>query len=187
VLQSLDPLNLFDRTVYILVKLAPGADAGQVQAEIRRRLPYNDVHSRSTWARLSRNYWLETTGLGLSMFVTVFLGCLVGVVVVAQALYTSTMEHFKEFAMVKAMGGGNPDVYYILVKQAVIAALVGFAIGAALAAAARPAVTGLGLKMIVPGWFFLVVFAGTILMCLAASMVSYRRIAKAEPALVFRG
>jgi putative ABC transport system permease protein len=187
VLQSLDPLNLFDRTVYILVKLAPGADAGQVQAEIRRRLPYNDVHSRSTWARLSRNYWLETTGLGLSMFVTVFLGCLVGVVVVAQALYTSTMEHFKEFAMVKAMGGGNPDVYYILVKQAVISALVGFAIGAALAAAARPAVTGLGLKMIVPGWFFLVVFAGTILMCLAASMVSYRRIAKAEPALVFRG
>ena len=89
--------------------------------------------------------------------------------------------------MVKAMGGGTADVYYILVKQAVIAALVGFAVGAALAAAARPAIVGLGLKMIVPGSFFLVVFAGTILMCLAASMVSYRRIAKAEPALVFRG
>jgi ABC-type lipoprotein release transport system permease subunit len=41
--------------------------------------------------------------------------------------------------------------------------------------------------MIVTGTFFLVVLAGTILMCLAASLISYRRIAKAEPALVFRG
>ena len=186
-LQSLEPQSLFDQTVYILVKLAPGADAGRVQAEIQHRLPYNDVFPKHTWARLSRDYWIKTTGLGLNVFVTVFLGCLVGIVVVAQTLYTSTMEHFKEFAMVKAMGGGTADVYYILVKQAVIAALVGFAVGAALAAAARPAIVGLGLKMIVPGSFFLVVFAGTILMCLAASMVSYRRIAKAEPALVFRG
>ena len=39
------------------------------------------------------HYWVESTGLGLSMFLTVFLGCLVGVVVVAQTLYTSTIEH----------------------------------------------------------------------------------------------
>jgi putative ABC transport system permease protein len=89
--------------------------------------------------------------------------------------------------MVKAMGGGNADVYSILVEQAAIAALVGFAVGAILAAIARPIVASMGLKMIVTGEFFLVVLAGTILMCLAASMISYRRIAKAEPALVFRG
>jgi putative ABC transport system permease protein len=187
VAQSLDPLNLFDQTVYILVKLAPGADAARVQAEIQRRLPHNDVHTKDEWSRLARNYWLKTTGLGLDMFVTVLLGCLVGIVVVAQTLYTSTMEHFKEFAMVKAMGGGNADVYSILVEQAAISALVGFAIGALLAATACPIVAGLGLKMIVTGTFFLVVLAGTILMCLAASLISYRRIAKAEPALVFRG
>ena len=37
------------------------------------------------------------------MYMTVFLGCLVGVVVVAQTLYTSTMEHIKEFGTVKAI------------------------------------------------------------------------------------
>ena len=42
------------------------------------------------------------------MYLTVFLGCLVGVVVVAQTLYTSTMEHIKEFGTVKAIGGANP-------------------------------------------------------------------------------
>ena len=157
-----------------------------VREEIQRRLPHNDVHTRAEWARLSKDYWIKTTGLGLNMFVTVFLGCLVGIVVVAQTLYTSTMEHFKEFAMVKAMGGGNADVYYILIKQAIIAALVGFALGALQAALARPIVWRMGLKMIVPDSFFLLVLGGSIVMCLAASLISYRRIAKAEPAMVFR-
>lgn len=186
VAQSLDPLSLQDRTVYILVKLAEGADPSLVRKEIQRRLPHNDVHTRAEWSRLSKDYWIKTTGLGLNMFVTVFLGCLVGIVVVAQTLYTSTMEHFKEFAMVKAMGGGNADVYYILIKQALIAALVGFALGAFQAAVARPIVWRLGLKMIVPDGFFLLVLGGSIVMCLAASLISYRRIAKAEPGLVFR-
>ena len=45
------------------------------------------------------------------MYITVFLGCLVGIVVVAQTLYTSTMEHIREFGTVKAIGGGNGDIY----------------------------------------------------------------------------
>ena len=57
------------------------------------------------------------------MYLTVFLGCLVGVVVVAQTLYTSTMEHIREFGTVKAIGGGNRDIYAILGKQALIAAV----------------------------------------------------------------
>ena len=48
------------------------------------------------------------------MYMTVFLGCLVGIVVVAQTLYTSTMEHIKEFGTVKAIGGSNWDIYKIL-------------------------------------------------------------------------
>ena len=46
VAQSLDRQELHNRTTYILVKLAPGADPEAVRAEIRRRLPYNDVRTR---------------------------------------------------------------------------------------------------------------------------------------------
>lgn len=184
--QSLDPLNLFDQTVYTLVQLEPGADPERVRTEIQRRLPHNDVHARGRWADLSRRYWLETTGIGLNMLVTVFLGCLIGVVVVAQTLYTSTMEHLKEFAMVKAIGGGSIDVYAILAKQAVIAALVGFALGSAFAAGSHPAIGTLGLKMIVPPNLYLLVFVGTVGMCLLAAVLSYYKISRIDPALVFR-
>jgi putative ABC transport system permease protein len=186
VAQTLDPLNLADRTIYTLVKLAPGTDVERVRAEIQRRLPYNDVHTKETWANNSRTYWVKTTGIGLNMYLTVFLGCLVGVVVVAQTLYTSTMEHYKEFATVKAIGGGNSDVYHILGKQAVIAAVIGFVCGAGLAAGTQPVMTQLGLKLIIPHPFFGYVFAGTVLMCLLAAMISYRKVANMDAALVFR-
>jgi putative ABC transport system permease protein len=185
--QSMNRQELHNRTTYILVKLAPGADAEAVRREIRRRLPYNDVRTRDEWASRSRSYWTDNTGLGLNMMMTVFLGCLVGVVVVAQTLYTSTMEHLKEFATVKAIGGGNADIYRIIGKQAAIAAVLGFALGSALAYALRPAMAAIDLKLILTPTFAATVFAGTLALCLGASVLSFRKVAAIDPALVFRG
>ncbi|MBV8076622.1 MAG: ABC transporter permease [Planctomycetaceae bacterium] len=187
VAQSMSRQELHNRTTYILVKLAPGADAEAIRAEIRRRLPYNDVRTRAEWAARSRSYWTDSTGLGLNMVMTVFLGCLVGVVVVAQTLYTSTMEHLKEFATVKAIGGRNADIYAIIGKQAALAATLGFLLGAAMASALRPAMAAIDLKLILTPTFAASVFVGTLILCLGASAISFRKVATLDPALVFRG
>lgn len=184
--QSLNPSDLRGNTTYILVKLAPGTDAEAVRAEIRRRLPYNDVFTRDEWARHSRRYWVDSTGLGLNMYLTVFLGCLVGIVVVAQTLYTSTMDHIREFGTVKAIGGGNADIYLILGKQATIAAVAGFALGALQAYAIRPLIYRIDLKLVIPAELSIAVFFGSIVLCLAAAMISFRKVASIDPALVFR-
>jgi putative ABC transport system permease protein len=173
-------------THYILVKLAPGADRAAVMAEIQRRLPFNDVYTKQDWARRSRAYWVVSTGLGMNMGVTVFLGVLVGIVVVAQTLYTSAVEHVKEFGTVKAIGGSNWDIYRILGEQALIAALVGFALGGALSLLMRPAMAKLYLTVLISPAFAAAVFAGTVAMCLGAAMLSFRRVAGIDPALVFR-
>lgn len=184
--QGLNEL-LKNRSTYILVKLAPGADRAAVMAEIRRRLPYNDVYTRDEWAQRSRAYWIKNTGLGLNMAMTVFLGCLVGVVVVAQTLYSSTMEHIKEFGTVKAIGGSNADIYAILGKQASIAAIAGYLVGAAMAYGMAPLVSKIDLKLIIPNELAIAVFFGALVMCLLAAMISFRKVASIDPALVFRG
>jgi putative ABC transport system permease protein len=178
--------TLQGKTQYVLVRLAPGASAAAVKAEIARRLPYNDVYLRDEWARRSRSYWVVSTGLGMNMGITVFLGILVGIVVVAQTLYTSAVEHVKEFGTVKAIGGSNLDIYRILGEQAVIAAVVGFVLGGAISMAMRPLMARLYLNVLVSPAFAATVFAGTILMCLGAAMLSFRRVATIDPALVFR-
>jgi putative ABC transport system permease protein len=174
------------KTHYVLVGLEPGADAEAVATEIRRRLPFNDVYTKAAWAARSRAYWVVSTGLGMNMGITVFLGVLVGIVIVAQTLYTSAVEHVKEFGTVKAIGGSNWDIYRILGEQAVIAAVVGFALGGAMSLAMRPLLAKLYLNVMVSPRFALAVFAGTVLMCLGAAMLSFRRVATIDPALVFR-
>ena len=184
--QSISPQYLRGRTSFMLVKVAPGADVGAVRAEIQRRLPHNDVHTSAEWALMSRRYWVESTGLGLNMVLTIFLGCLVGVVVVAQTLYTATMEHLKEFGTVKAIGGSNAMIYRILGQQAVISAVIGFALGGLLTLALRPALASVDLRLIVSPVLAAYVFVGTVIMCLASAIVSFRKVAGIDPALVFR-
>lgn len=185
-LQSLNPDLLRGNTSYVLVKAKPGTDVGALRARLAAKLPHNDVYTKSDWAARSRNYWIVNTGIGFNAFLTVFLGCLVGVVVVAQTLYTSTMEHIKEFGTVKAIGGGNLDIYRILGKQATISAIAGFVLGALMAFALRPAIAKIDLKLIIPPVFAAIVFAGAIVMCLAAALISFRKVASIDPALVFR-
>lgn len=184
--QRLNSNLLSGSTTYILVKVQPGRDLGAVKAEIARRLPYNDVYTTREWAERSDAYWVKSTGLGLNAFTSVFLGVLVGVVVVAQTLYTSTMEHLKEFGTVKAIGGSNADIYRILARQAALAALLGFALGSVMVLGLKPVVASIGLKLILPWTVWAAVGLGTLLMCILSAGLSFRKVAGIDPGLVFR-
>src|SRR4029077_146634 len=150
-------------------------------------LPYNDVYSRGEWARRSRGYWIQSTGLGLTLFLTVALGALVGVVIVAQTLYASTTEHLTEFGTVKALGGGNLTVYGIIAEQASYAAALGYSVAAALAYGLAPALARLDMKMTVSPVVAALVFVGTQVLCLGAALLSFRKVASLDPSMIFRG
>jgi putative ABC transport system permease protein len=184
--QALSPDRMMAQTSYIMVKLKPGADASAVKAELQRRLPNNDVYLSADWAKRSLNYWIISTGLGLNLFVTVFLGCLVGVVIVAQTLYSSTMEHIKEFGTVKAIGGGNGVIYRLLAEQATMSAAAGYVLGVIMAFLVQPLISKIDLKLMIPNSFLVAVFFGSLVMCLGAAMISFRKVAGIDPALVFR-
>jgi putative ABC transport system permease protein len=185
--QSLTPTELDRRTTYVVARLAPGADPGAVVAEVRRRLPYHDVHTCEDWSRRSRSYWVESTGLGLTMFLTVSLGCLVGVIVVAQTLYTSTTEHLTEFATVKAIGGRDRTIYGVIAEQASVAACAGFLLGTAVSLALMPLLARIDMPLVITPVHASLIFIGTLGLCLAASAWSFRRISALDPAIVFRG
>jgi putative ABC transport system permease protein len=184
--QRLSPQLMRGNTTYVLVKVSPGANVEDVRKEIQARLPHNDVFTREEWASASRGYWIRSTGIGFTMFMTVFLGTLVGIVIVAQTLYTQTMEHIKEFGTVKAIGGSNRDIYRILARQAGVAAVVGFALGALPSLGVRSLVATAGLQIILTPGFGAAVFLGTIVMCLLAAIFSFRKVASIDPGLVFR-
>lgn len=177
---------LSGKTGYIIVRAAPGTDIRRLKKALATRLPFNDVYTSAEWARKSQQYWIESTGLGLNNFVTVFLGVLVGMVVVAQTLYSSTTDHLAEYGTIKAIGGSSTDIYRIVSAQAALAALLGFPPGLLVSLLLRSPLAHGGLKMLLPPSFVLTVFFSTVILCQAAGAISYRRISRIDPEMVFR-
>jgi putative ABC transport system permease protein len=186
VAQALQPEVLEGRAAYVLVKLAPGARAADVIAEIRRRLPFNDVHTRAAWAEKTRDYWVVNTGLGLSSTLTVLLGVLIGTTIVAQTLYASTLDHIKELGTLEAIGASLNHIRGIVVVQAAFAAVIGYFLALPVVFVTRALLRGLALDVVISGPFCLLVFGASVVVCVGASLLTFRRLSAIDPALVFR-
>jgi putative ABC transport system permease protein len=93
-----------DQTLYLLVRTDPRLDASAVADDLRGRLTDVDIYTSDAWRGRQEYYWLFGTGAGVTVLIAAVLGLLVGVVVVAQTIYASTLDHIREYGTLKAMG-----------------------------------------------------------------------------------
>lgn len=176
-----------DQCSYILVKLRRGADAATVCREITRRIPEVDAFPRDIYARKSIDYWLTRTGLGISFGAATLLGLLVGLIIIAQTLYASVLDRLSEFAAMKAMGAREPQIYGMLLAQAITMALAGSLIGLAAVVFIERTFSTPHAPIVVPWWLSLGSSALVLAICLVSSVLPYLRIRRLDPAIVLRG
>jgi putative ABC transport system permease protein len=176
-----------DQAYYILVTLAPGANAKQVQYDILAQVKDVDVLTTPQFSHMTQFYWMFTTGAGVAVLLAAVLGLVVGFVVVAQTIYATTVDHLREYGTLKAMGAPNRYVYKVIVKQAAISALIGYVLGMIVSALVVHASQSGGAAILLPlplavGMFFL-----TLIMCIGAAMISINKVTRLDPAMVFKG
>ncbi len=176
-----------DQTMYLLVKAAPGADLQAVKREIESRVQEVDVYTAAEFSRKQAAYWLFGTGAGVTVLIAAGLGLLVGIVVVAQTIYASTMDHIREYGTLKAMGASNGYIYRVIIKQATISGLIGYAIGMSVSLVVSQGSLQGTTAIILPGAAIAGLLGLTMLMCIGASMVSINKITRIDPAMVFKG
>lgn len=171
---------------YFLVQLQPGADAEGVCAAIRQRVPQLDAFPRDQYSRISINFWMTRTGLGISFGAATLLGLLVGMVMVAQTLYALVLDRLREFGTLKAIGATEGQVYSILLIQALIMAMVGSVIGLMLVAAIQHLYSTPQAPIVVPWWLCLGSCLLVSVICLISSLLPYQRIRKVDPMMVLQ-
>ena len=176
-----------DQTMFILVKVAPGADLQQVRRELLDHVTDVEVFTTAQFSRMTTFYWMFTTGAGVAVLIAAALGLVVGFVVVAQTIYATTVDHIREFGTLKAMGAPNSYVYKVIMKQAAISAVIGYVLGMIVSAFVVHASQKGGAAILMPvsmavGMFFL-----TLTMCVGAALVSINKVTRIDPAMVFRG
>lgn len=176
-----------DQTVFLLIKLAPGADIHEVQRQLKRAVHGVDIYTAAELLAKTRFYWIVRTGAGITTLIGAFLGLIVGMVVVAQTIYAATVDHIREFGTLKAIGAGNLYVYRVIVEQALISAVMGYAVAIALGyLVARKSQSG-NAAILLPPEMAAATLVLAVLMCAAASILSIRKATTIDPALVFKG
>ena len=176
-----------DNTVFVIAKIKPGASLATTVKNLKQNLKGVDVYSKADFSYKTRRYWAVETGVGFSFMLTIVISFLVGMLIVGQTIYNSTMEHIKEFGTLKAIGASNFEIYKIIFSQAMINALLGYIVSLIITMATVKLYDAIGMVLVVRWWVNLLVLALTLVMCSTAAFVSIRRIKKIDPAILFRG
>lgn len=176
-----------DNTSFIIAKALPGYSINQVIQNLKNRLNGVDVYSKDAFSRKTRLYWTIETGVGFSFLLTIVISFFIGMLIIGQTIYNSTVEHIKEFGTLKALGAENFDVYKIIFTQAFINALFGYLISLIITLLSVKAYEAIDMVMVVTWWTNLLVLFLTFIMCFASAYISIRKIKKIDPAILFRG
>jgi putative ABC transport system permease protein len=176
-----------DQTTFLLVRLEPGANRDAVQKALAERLPSNTVEvlTTDTFRRRSLAHWLFSTGAGVALIGGAVLGTLVGTVIVAQTLYSSTKDHLNEFATLRALGSSSGYIHRVILLQAALSAAIGYALGMALALSIIEASKNSALPIIMTPELAAGLLVLTIFMCAISALAAIMKVTRIDPAMVF--
>ena len=104
---------------------------------------------------------------------------IVSAVIIALIVYTLTMDKVRSIATLKFIGASDRTIIGLIVQQALSMGIVGFSIGLALVLAFLPYFPR---RVVLDAGVVAVVFAITIVVCLAASILGVRLALKIDPA-----
>ena len=174
-----------DNSTFLLVKLQPGADRETVRAALKARLSGTEVVTKDEFRERSLNQWLFSTGAGVALIGGALLGLLVGTVIVAQTLYSSTKDHLTEFATLRALGSSSAYIHRVILVQAGLSALVGYVLGMAIAMVVTLFSEQTALPILMTPGLAVFLFAITLFMCAVSAVSAIVKVTKLDPAMVF--
>jgi putative ABC transport system permease protein len=173
---------------HVLLRVADGISPETVADRLRAVLPAQSVKVQTTPVAKAADLAFMSTErpTGIIFGFGVFMGILVGLVIVYQVLSTDVADHLREYATFKAMGYDQPFFLGIVFEEALVLAVFGFVPGLVVSMglyAGLNAVTGLPVAMVASR--AVLVFVGTLVACSISGAIATRRLAAADPADLF--
>jgi len=175
---------------FVLARSAPDADPAAVARQIEERTGLKAVTADAfRWETMM--YFLRHTGIPVNFGTVTLLGVIVGVAVVGLTFHMFVIENLKQYAALKAMGLTNGRLIGMVLLQAAIVGVIGYAIGLGLTSVFFEAVTSNPTSFFrgfyLPWQVALGVGLLATIIMLVSAIVSLRRVLVIDPAIVFRG
>ena len=172
---------------FVLAKCKPGESPAEVAQRIESRTGLQAM-TKDNFGWLTMKYYLQHTGMPINFGTTVILAFLVGCAIAGQTFYLFTVENLRQFGTLKAMGMNDRRVVTMILIQALVVGFIGYGLGIGLAT-----IYGIVAQRELPLLAFylpwqVVAISGVavLVIALASSLLSVRRVLVLEPAAVFQ-
>ena len=170
----------------VLVEPKPNVSARELAEGISavpglRAFERDDLFWATIW------WYIKNTGIPISFGTVVLMGVIVGIAIAGQTFYLFILDNLRYLAALKAMGARMPILAAMVFLQSFSVGFVGFGLGVGLTTIFGYRV----LKLEQPPFFMpwqVPVFVAVIiiLICCFSAAIGLRKIAKLEPAVVFK-
>ena len=170
---------------FILVKAKKNQDLDLLCKKIEKTT-HLAAYTNKDFAKLTVSYFMTKTGIPINFGVTVLLGFIIGTAIAGQTFYNFTLDNLKYFGTFKAMGAFNKMLIKLILSQAIWVGTIGWALGVGSAALFGFVLRQTELSFRLPWELFLVSGFSMYLICILAAFVSFKKILKLEPMVVFK-
>lgn len=170
---------------FILVQTKPGFSVKEVCKNIRDTTGLA-AYSSKEFEDLTVDYFLNNTGIPLNFGVAVFLGFIIGTVISGQTFYNFILDNVRYLAVFKAMGADNRLLVKMTLLQIAWVGFLGWGIGIGGASLFGFLFRNSDLSFVLPWQLFYLSGFAMFFICSLSSLISLRKIAKVEPAVVFK-
>lgn len=171
---------------FVIAAPAAGLSAAQVSARIAqetglRAYTENEFMWSTIW------WYVVNTGIPINVGLIVGIGFFVGIAISGQTFYSFVLENTRNLGALRAMGTSTPRLCAMLVLQSLAVGIVGYGIGLGVVTLLGHAALRLGKVPFLLLWQIPVgSLIAVLLICVFSALLGIVRIARLEPATVFR-
>jgi putative ABC transport system permease protein len=170
----------------VLVNVKDPQDIDQVVNSINQSVPGVRAWPSKKLASSSVKKILASSGIALSTGTLIIFALITGFFIIGLTMYSSALDRLKDYGTLKAIGAGNKYITKLILTQAMLFTITGFATGIILLQGFRLGVAKSGLIFSFSPLVLLTMFFTIGLISLGGASFALSRIRKVEPAAVFR-
>jgi putative ABC transport system permease protein len=165
----------------VVARISPNIPVDTIVADVRRWKHLSVLGEAQQEAILTVTV-IERARRQLGLFMTVLT--VVSAVIIALIIYTMTMEKLREIATLKLIGAPDRTIIGLIVQQALLMGVVGFAAGAALVSATKD---WFPRRIVMEPVDLAMLFGVVVVVCLLASALGVRVAVRVDPARALVG
>lgn len=170
---------------FIVASGQPGEDPAALARRITSQTGLA-AYTRAEFVEKTLRYFVKNTGIPINFGIAVVLGFIIGTAIVGQTFYNFTLDNLRYFGTLKAMGARNHVLLAMVLLQGVIVGAIGYGLGFGVASLFRIISANSELAFRMPWQIPAISGTAVVVITMVAATLSMIKIARTEPAIVFR-